>query len=40
MRGIDRSSTSEFVHIEIDDVDLNTCKILINRGNAGKKRCI
>jgi hypothetical protein len=40
MRGIDRSSTSKLVHIEIDDLDLNTCQIFTNRGNAGKNRCI
>jgi integrase len=40
MRGIDRSSTSELVHIEIDDVDLNTYQIFINRGNAGQNRYI
>jgi integrase len=31
---------SEFVHIEVGDVDLDACKILINRGKGAKDRYI
>jgi site-specific recombinase XerD len=30
----------ELVHIEIGDVDLDACKIFINRGKGAKDRCI
>src|SRR6202790_4698905 len=31
---------SELVHIEVGDVDLDACKIFINRGKGAKDRCI
>jgi site-specific recombinase XerD len=31
---------SELVHIEVGDVDLDACKIFINRGKSGKDRYI